>query len=97
MTSERKHRMGLHDIDITTVNVPAGLTYDEQWDIRHWLNENIQQYISSSEWEQNIGWEFITRKGKVGKRILAHCHDREYNKPSDAIISKISQTILNSE
>jgi len=93
MTSERKHRMGLHDIDITTVNVPAGLTYDEQWDIRHWLNENIQQYISSSEWEQNIGWEFITRKGKVGKRILAHCHDREYNKPSDAIISKISQTI----
>ena len=67
MTSERKHRMGLHDIDITTVNVPTGLTYDEQWDIRHWLNEDIQQYISSAEWEQNIGWEFITRKGKVGK------------------------------
>lgn len=90
-------RMGLHDIDITAVNVPTGLTYDEQWDIRHLLNENIQNYVSSSEWENEIGWEFITRKGKVGKRILAHCHDRGYNKPNDAVISKISQSIRESE
>ena len=90
-------RMGLHDVDITSVNVPIGLTDEEKWDIRHLLNEDIQQYISGTEWKYDIGWEFITRKGKIGKRILAYCHDKGYRKPGDDVVSKISQTIRESE